>query len=79
MSGEGQPTAKARPGGGERRKAGRNVARLHLRAGGLRRDATVRVTACGLLAIGGVVSSILLSTAVLVGVATATTARMRRR
>lgn len=47
-----------------------NVARVRLKLGKTRYAAEVRVTSGGLLAIGGLVSSILLSTAVLVAVAT---------
>lgn len=47
-----------------------NVARARLKLGKARWTAEVRVTSGGLLAIGGLVSSILLSTAILVAVAT---------
>lgn len=50
-------------------------ARLTLKAGSLALKARVRVTPAGLLAIGGLVSSILLSTAVLVWSATGTIRR----
>lgn len=69
MSGEGQPVGST----------GRNAARLRLRAGAFRLDAAIRVTDGGLLAIGCLVSSILLSTAVLVGVATSANPHRRRR
>ena len=50
-------------------------ASLELRAGGFELTARVQVTRAGLLAIGGLVSSILLSTAALVWTATS----VRRR
>lgn len=46
------------------------TAKLALKAGPLRLRSEVQVTPAGLVAIGGLVSSILLSTAVLVWVAT---------
>lgn len=48
----------------------RNLATVSLKAGPVRVDARARLSSAGLLAIGGLVSSILLSTSVLVWVAT---------
>lgn len=79
MSGKEQSAGKTTSGGGEHQSSGRNAARLRLRTKGLRLDADIRISRGGLLAIGGLVSSILLSTAILVRVVTLTHARMRRR
>jgi hypothetical protein len=51
------------------------VARLRLRAGPMSLGLTVRMTPAGLLALGGLVSGILLSTTALVWAATATPRR----
>ncbi|MFN4040283.1 MAG: hypothetical protein ACK4I0_01315 [Brevundimonas sp.] len=48
-----------------------NTAEFHLKAGPVRLRARVAVTAEGLIAVGGLVSGVLLSTAALVWVSTA--------